>query len=214
MKVETLTLGALATNCYLVSAHEGDVPLPRKALLIDAAGPARDMVAAAGQHGLEIGLIVATHGHTDHIEDLAKLKRETGAAVAIHELDAPMLSDAMLSGAAMFGFAQEGASADRALQEGDSVAIPGTEITLSVLHTPGHSPGSISLLGSGVLFSGDCLFAGGMGRIDLPGGDERAMMESLARLARLEPDTVVYPGHGPATTVGAEVAGNPWLAHL
>jgi glyoxylase-like metal-dependent hydrolase (beta-lactamase superfamily II) len=214
MRVETLTLGALTTNCYLVSAQDGAVPSPCKALVIDAAGAAQEIIHAAQRNGLEIGLIVATHGHTDHIECIADLKRETGAPLAIHELDAPMLSDAMLSGAAMFGFPHEDISADRLLREGDSVAIPGTEVALSVLHTPGHSPGSISLLGNGVLLAGDCLFAGGIGRIDLPGGDERAMMQSLARLAALEPDTVVYPGHGPATTIKAELAGNPWLADL
>ncbi len=214
MKVETLTLGALATNCYLLSADEGDLPLCRKALLIDAAGTAVEIVEAANRSNLEIGLIVTTHGHTDHIECLAELKKQTGAPLAIHELDAPMLSDAMRSGAAVFGFPHEEASADRVLQEGDSVTIPATEIKLSVLHTPGHSPGSICLLGEGVLFSGDCLFAGGIGRVDLPGGDERAMMSSLERLSQLDPALVVYPGHGPSTTLGVEAASNPWLANL
>ncbi len=214
MKVETLTLGALATNCYLVSADQGDLSHREKALLIDAAGSAAEIVEAANRCHLEIDLIVTTHGHTDHIECLAELKKQTGAPLAIHELDAPMLSDAMRSGAAMFGFPQEDASADRILQEGDSVTIRATEIKLSVLHTPGHSPGSICLLGEEVLFSGDCLFAGGIGRVDLPGGDERAMMTSLARMAKLDPALVVYPGHGPSTTLGAEAASNPWLANL
>ena len=125
-----------------------------------------------------------------------------------------MLADPMLSGAALFGFSQHGVEADTLLHEGDRVTIPESDVSLSVLHTPGHSPGSISLLGEGVLFSGDCLFASGMGRVDLAGGDEREMMASLARLSALDSEIVVYPGHGPATTIGDEVAGNPWLADL
>ncbi|UCC68878.1 MAG: MBL fold metallo-hydrolase [Armatimonadota bacterium] len=208
MNVATLTLGALATNCYLVW-EEGCA----SALLIDAAGDAREIVGAARQRALEIGLLVNTHGHTDHTEALAALKDSTGAELAIHELDAPMLADAMLSGAAMWGFSHEETAADRLLREGDTIAVPASDIELSVLHTPGHTPGSICLLGEGALFSGDCLFAGGMGRVDLPGGDESKMMISLSRLAQLDPTLVVYPGHGPATTIGDEVRGNPWLAH-
>ncbi len=207
MNVATLTLGSLATNCYLVW-EEGN----RRALLVDCAGGARGILRAARERELEIRLIVNTHGHTDHIEGLAGLKEGTGAELAIHELDAPMLADPMLSGAAMWGFSQEGAAGDRLLREGDAITVPGSDIELSVLHTPGHSPGSICLLGEGALFSGDCLFAGGIGRVDLPGGDEGAMMASLARLAELDPALVVYPGHGPATTIGREVRGNPWLA--
>jgi len=142
------------------------------------------------------------------------MKEATGAQIAIHELDAPMLVDPMLSGAALFGFSQRGVQPDVLLHEGDRVPIPGSEVYLSVLHTPGHSPGSLSLLGEGVLFPGDCLFAGGIGRVDLAGGDEREMMASLVRLSALDPELVVYPGHGPATTIGAEAAGNPWLADL
>jgi len=207
MNVATLTLGPLATNCYLV--WEDGNPT---ALLVDCAGGPQDILGAAQERNLEIRLIVNTHGHTDHIEALAGLKEATGAELAIHELDAPMLGDPMLSGAAMWGFSQEGVGADRLVREGDTIAVPGSDIELSVLHTPGHTPGSICLLGQDALFSGDCLFAGGIGRVDLPGGDEGAMMESLARLAQLEPALVVYPGHGPATRIGAEVEGNPWMA--
>ncbi len=213
MKVETLTLGPLATNCYLVWVEGGD-PTVRKALLVDCAGGADEILEAAGRHNLSLELIVGTHGHADHTECLAELREATGARIAIHELDAPMLADPMLSGAALFGFSQRGVQPDVLLHEGDRVTIPGGEVALSVLHTPGHSPGSISLLGEGVLFSGDCLFAGGIGRVDLAGGDEREMMASLVRLSALDPELVVYPGHGPATTIGAEAAGNPWLADL
>jgi len=213
MNVETLTLGPLGTNCYLAWIAGSD-PVVQKSLLIDCAGRADEILDAAKRHSLKIELIVSTHGHTDHIECLPELKEATGARIAVHELDAPMLSDPMLSGAALFGFSQRGVQPDALLHEGERVAIPGSDVSLFVLHTPGHSPGSISLLGDGVLFSGDCLFAGGIGRVDLAGGDEREMMQSLLRIAQLDPQLIVYPGHGPTTTIGTETAGNPWLTDL
>ncbi|MCJ7822807.1 MAG: MBL fold metallo-hydrolase, partial [Armatimonadetes bacterium] len=160
MNVAVLTLGPLSTNCYLVW-EEGSTA----ALLIDCAGSARDILREAEGRGLAIRFIVNTHGHTDHIEALAGLKEATGAELAIHEFDAPMLGDPMLSGAAMWGSSQEDVAADRVLREGDEIAIPETDVRLSVLHTPGHTSGSICLLGEEVLFTGDCLFAGGIGRV-------------------------------------------------
>jgi glyoxylase-like metal-dependent hydrolase (beta-lactamase superfamily II) len=206
MKVLTFTLGPLTTNCYLVW-QDGVTP----ALLIDCAGDAIDILNAIDDRELELRSIVITHGHADHIEGLGDLQRETGAEVAVHEQDAPMLSDAYLSGAAMLGYPQPRVEPSRLLDEGDVVHLLGTSIDLTVLHTPGHSPGGICLLGERVLFSGDTLFAGGIGRIDLPGGDPRAMSASLKRLMELDSDLIVHPGHGPATTIGEEREGNPWL---
>ena len=209
MNIETLTLGSFATNCYLVWEKPSTF-----ALLVDCAGQADEILAHARGLGLTISLIVNTHGHIDHIEALAKLKRLTGARVAVHELDAPMLADSMVSGAAVFGFSQEGVTPDSLLREGAKVEASSGGPIFTVLHTPGHSPGSICLLGEGALFSGDCLFASGIGRVDLSGGDEGAMIRSLRRLVGLDPGLVVYPGHGPATTIGAEVSHNPWLEDL
>jgi glyoxylase-like metal-dependent hydrolase (beta-lactamase superfamily II) len=204
MKVETVTLGSFATNCYLVWSDAS-----ASALLVDCAGEAEPIIQRAQRLDLAISLIVTTHGHIDHVEALADLKRITGAPIAVHELDAPMLSDTMASGAAMFGL-----SPDKLLREGETVELSESGLSFEVLHTPGHTPGSICLLGQGTLFAGDCLFAGGIGRVDLPGGDERAILRSLERLAGLDPSLLVYPGHGPATTIGAEVANNPWLTEL
>jgi glyoxylase-like metal-dependent hydrolase (beta-lactamase superfamily II) len=209
MKVETVTLGSFATNCYLVWSDAS-----ASALLVDCAGEAEPIIQRAQRLGLAISLIVTTHGHIDHVEALADLKRITGAPIAVHELDAPMLSDTMASGAAMFGLSQQSVTPDIILGDGKTVGLTDDGLTFEVLHTPGHTPGSICLLGQGALFSGDCLFAGGIGRVDLPGGDERAILRSLERLAGLDPSLLVYPGHGPATTIGAEVANNPWLTEL
>ena len=209
IKLHSLTLGPLATNCYLVWQDGAS-----QSLLVDAAGDPRDFLQAAAQRHLDINLLVNTHGHSDHAEAVAALRQLAGAALAIHELDAPMLSDPLLSGAAMWGFPHQKASPDRLLKEGDRIELPASDLHLSVLHTPGHTPGSICLLGDGVFFSGDCLFAGGIGRTDLPGGDDRAMLASLRRLATLDPHLIVYPGHGPPTTIADELQGHPWLSEL
>ena len=209
MNVETITLGSFATNCYLVWSDTSAA-----ALLVDCAGDADDIIERAQGRGLTVSLIVTTHGHIDHVEALADLKRITGAPVAVHEMDAQMLSDAMISGAAMFGLSQRSVTPDRLLRGGETVGLSEAGLSFEVLHTPGHTPGSICLLGQGAFFSGDCLFAGGIGRVDLPGGDERAMLRSLERLAGLDRDLLVYPGHGPSTTIGAEIAHNPWLIEL
>jgi glyoxylase-like metal-dependent hydrolase (beta-lactamase superfamily II) len=209
MKVLMMTLGPLGTNCYLVWQERASA-----ALVIDCAGDALDIVNALDDRDLELRQIVNTHGHADHVEALAGLHEATGAEIAIHEADAPMLTDAYLSGAAMLGFPRPRVAAGRLLSEGDQVSLEGTDIALTVMHTPGHTPGSICLLGGDVLFSGDTLFAGGIGRVDLPGGDPRAMTESLRRLVELAPETTVYPGHGEATTIGDERESSPWLEGL
>jgi len=206
MNVVTLTLGPLDTNCYLVwSGSDGD------ALLVDCAGDPEAILGEARGRELRIRLIVNTHGHIDHTDALAAVVRATLAQVAVHELDASFLADPALSGAALFGFSQAAVTPQMRVREGDTVSLERADLSLKVLHTPGHTPGSICLVSEGVLFSGDTLFAGGIGRMDLPGGDEAAMMSSLSRLMELPGDLVVYPGHGPATTIREERARNPWI---
>jgi hydroxyacylglutathione hydrolase len=206
MNVLPLPLGPLGTNCYLVWDAPGG-----KALLVDCAGAPRQILHPVQERGLHLALVVLTHGHMDHTERLDELVQRTGAQVALHELDAPLLRDPMLSGAALFGYPHADATPDRLLREGDVVSLADTGLSLTVLHTPGHTPGSICLAGEGVLFSGDTLFAGSIGRMDLPGGDEAEMTASLRRLAELPEATTVYPGHEPATTIGEEKRHNPWL---
>ena len=206
MNLLTLTLGPLGTNCYLVWGEEGG-----EALLVDCAGEPETILAEMEARGLRLRLIVATHGHIDHIGALADVARRTAAQVAVHELDAGQLTEPMLSGAALFGLPQEPVAPDLVLREGDMVGLESAGISFRVLHTPGHTPGSICLLGDGILLAGDTLFAGGIGRTDLPGGDEGQMMESLSRLMDLPDTLVVYPGHGPTTTIGEERQHNPWV---
>jgi glyoxylase-like metal-dependent hydrolase (beta-lactamase superfamily II) len=190
---------------YLVAA-----PDTRRALAIDPAlGATEVLLPALGNRALSLDLIVATHAHWDHVAEAGSLAAATGAPIAAHRLDAPLL--ARPAHPQMFPEMEvPPAPVSRELYEGDTIALG--SITFAVLHTPGHSPGSLCLYLAepAVLFSGDTLFAGSFGRYDLPGGDERLLRSSLRRLAALPPQTAVLPGHGQATTIGAET----WLQRL
>jgi len=186
MHIESLCLGSLATNCYLVET--GGVRL-----LIDPAEADETLFTFLG--GRTVDLVVNTHGHFDHVGGDWALK-ERGATLALHRADLGLV-DQFFPGHAPF---------DRYLAEGDRVADG-----LRVLHTPGHSPGSVVIVGDGVLFCGDLLFAGSIGRTDLPGGSEAAMRRSLLRVAGLDGQYTVYPGHGPQTTLDRERRSNPFL---
>jgi glyoxylase-like metal-dependent hydrolase (beta-lactamase superfamily II) len=187
--------GPLGNNVYVVSA--GTI-----AIVVDAPLESAGAVTATlTEHGLSIEAIVCTHGHFDHMAEAAELKRRTQAPVHVHALDAERLRK---PGRSLFfpDLDVEPVEVARELADMDTVEVGG--VKLKVLHTPGHTPGSICLLAEGVLLSGDTLFAGSFGRYDLPGGDPRALRESLLRLAKLPQDTHVLPGHGAATTIGAE----------
>lgn len=203
MIVTTVPVGALDTNCYIVGCE-----MSRKALVIDpGAEPERILAALRAEH-LECEAIVNTHGHVDHIAANGAVKAATRAAIAIHAYDARALVDpaANLSSLAGGPGSQgvESPPATRLLAEGDEVTAG--SVRLRVVHTPGHTPGSISLVGDGVVFSGDTLFAGGgVGRTDFPGGSYESLVRSIEdKLFSLPDETVVYPGHGPSTTIGTE----------
>jgi len=203
-----LVVGNLATNCYVV----GD-PETKKGIIIDPGGHAERIMDAVERENLEIVAIVDTHGHFDHVLDNEAVKQATGAPIAIHPADAPMLTDPKKGFgvfAMFFGGLRGGPPADVLLNEGDEVRF-GNQV-LKVVHTPGHSQGSISLVGDGVVFSGDALFQGSIGRTDFPGGDYQQLIDSIrTRILTLPDDTVVYSGHGPATTVGDEKRHNPFV---
>ena len=205
MIIEGLVVGPLASNCYIVGAESN-----KEGMIIDPGADAEVILKKVSDLGLDIKHIVLTHGHIDHIGALKEIKEATGAEIAVHAEDAASLQGQSFV-AEQFGIPfQDPPPPDRLLQDGDSIDIG--DLRFSVLHTPGHSPGGICLFGEGALFSGDTLFNFGIGRYDLPGGDYYQLMNSITtRLMVLPDETAVYPGHGPATTIGAERRANPFL---
>lgn len=207
MILKTLVVGPFASNCYIVGSE-----LNKHGLIIDPGAEAKLILKTVNDLGLTISLILITHAHIDHIGALASVKEVTGAKFAIHEAEATAglgMFSRMLSSMTGGSFNQP-PKPDRLLKDRDTIDVDGLSFT--VLHTPGHSPGGISLYGQGVLFSGDTLFNYGIGRTDLPGGNYEQIIDSIKnKLMPLPDETVVYPGHGPATTIGEEKRGNPFL---
>ncbi len=206
MIVKMLHVGPLQTNCYIVGC-EGT----KEGAIIDPGGDAKRILAEVERLGLEIKYVINTHGHFDHTLANKEVVKATGAPLAIHSADASMLTQG--GGAFFFGIIGKASPpADVILDEGQALTLG--EIELQVLHTPGHSPGSICLYSEdeGVLFDGDVLFNMGIGRYDLPGGSYSVLTESIQRLLALPDETTVYPGHGPATTIGRERRSNPFLS--
>lgn len=199
MRIVSRVVGPIATNVHLVADERS-----REAIAIDTAIPCLDWVAGElAERGWTLKLIVSTHGHWDHIGDNAAVAAHTSAEIAVHPLDRDRLTDPQPLWAP-FDIPPSVPAVE--LAEGGVVRFG--EVRLEVLHTPGHTEGSVCLLApdEGTLFSGDTLFAGGWGRVDLPGGDPAAMAASIARLADLEDRSQVLPGHGPSTTIGRERA--------
>ena len=205
MIIKRLTVGPIQTNCYLI----GDERTGQGAI-IDPGGDAADILNAVRELGLDIVYVIDTHAHFDHTLANADVLAETDAELIIHRDEAQLLAQG--GGAAIFGMSLTSSPpADLYLDEGDTITVG--DIRLQVLHTPGHTPGSISLYNAeeGVLFDGDLLFCQGIGRTDLPGGDYHTIMRSLDRIFDLPEETVVYSGHGPETTIGDEKIGNPFV---
>jgi len=203
--IKELAVGPIMANCFIVGCEE-----TKKAAVIDPGEDADRILATLADSHLTVGCIINTHGHFDHVGANARLKEVTGAKIMIHALDAPMLTQLSQSAAAMGMRADNSPPADRLLEDGETVTCG--SITFKVLHTPGHTPGGISLLTGGHVFVGDTLFAGSIGRTDFPGGDFATLEASIReKLYVLDDDVVVYPGHMGRTTIGREKQTNPFV---
>ncbi len=208
MIIETLQLGPIGTNAYIV----GD-PATHRATVVDPGDEAHRLLAVLARLGFSVDVIIATHAHFDHVGAVRPLVEATGAPFLLFVHELPVL-EAAADRAALFGITiPTPPSPDRLLHEGDTVSMGGG--TFRVVHTPGHSPGHMCLIGDGLALVGDVIFQGSIGRTDLPGGDYDTLIRSIATHLLVLPDnTVLYNGHGPATTVGRERRTNPFLAGL
>jgi len=208
MKIDRLVLGAYQTNCYILRESEAD----KDCLIIDTGLEAGELVDFLQRHELNPAAVVLTHGHADHITGLVALRGKfPSIKVYIHKLDAEMLTSANDNLSALAGVLLMSEPADFLIEQGD--VIEEANIKLDVLHTPGHTQGGICLYSKdeGLVFSGDTLFAEGVGRTDL-GGNMTELIKSIReKLCILPDETVVYPGHGPVTTIAQEKANNPYL---
>jgi len=204
LQIISLVTGAMLENAYLVFDEAS-----KQAAVIDPGDDAGKIEEQVDRLGLRLEYILLTHGHADHIGAVDELREKYNAKVAVHALDAEMLLSGEKNLSSFIGTPFAVKAADRLLQDGDVVDV-GT-IRFHVMHTPGHSKGSVCYLADHVMFSGDTLFEGSIGRTDFPGGSMSEMRASLARLKALEEDYEVYPGHGGATTLEQEKAMNPYL---
>lgn len=197
--------GMLGANCYIL----GD-ETTREAAVVDPGGDVPQILQELNKLGLKLKYIVNTHGHYDHVAGNDQLREATGAEVLIHSLDADMLTSSQGNLSLLMGLNLVLKPADRTLSEGDVISLG--QLQLKVLHTPGHTPGGICLLGDGFVIAGDTLFAGSIGRTDFPGGSYTQLLQSIHnRLLTLPDETDVYCGHGPQTTIGEEKVSNPFL---
>jgi glyoxylase-like metal-dependent hydrolase (beta-lactamase superfamily II) len=207
MIVKMLVVGPFATNCYIVGS-----PSTKEGMIIDPGAEAETIMKTVQQTGLSMSLIVITHAHMDHVGALREIQEKTNAQFAVHEAEKGFVFSAPMRMLTSLGLTpvKSPPKPDRLLKDGDRIDIG--DLQFEVLYTPGHSSGGISLSGHGVVFSGDTLFNFGIGRTDFPGMSHELLIKSIREKLMVLPDeTIVYPGHGPPTTIGDERRGNPFL---
>jgi glyoxylase-like metal-dependent hydrolase (beta-lactamase superfamily II) len=205
MIIEKLEVGAFAENCYIVGCEK-----TLEGVVIDPGDEIPRILSKINEIALEVKYIFLTHAHLDHVKELNALKEEITVPVFMHAADDFLLEN-LPAQAATFGLSISGIpKVDKYVKEGDSIDFG--QQSFKVLHTPGHSPGSVSYVSPGAAFVGDVLFAGSIGRTDLPGGDYDTLINSIkTKLYSLGDETIIYPGHGPHTTLSREKQSNPFL---
>lgn len=205
MILNKITAGPLAVNCYIIVCEATGA-----GAVIDPGDEAPVILNHIKQQRIDVKLILLTHGHVDHLAHLSRIKKELGAEFLMHQDDVFLLKG-LFAQALMFGLPNPGnPKPDRFVSDGDEIALG--RLKIKVLHTPGHSPGSVTYFVDNKLFVGDLIFAGSIGRTDLPGGDYQKLIRSVeSKIFTLPDDTIIYPGHGPETTVGQEKSTNPFF---
>lgn len=205
MIIKMMMVGPIMTNCYVVGCED-----TKKGVVIDPGEEADRILNVVKENGLSVEYIINTHGHFDHVGGNNRMKEATGADILIHRLDAPRLNEVGAAAAAWGMRVDDSPSANRQLEDGDKISFGNIEFT--VIHTPGHTEGGISLYADGNVFVGDTLFAGSIGRTDFPGGNFDVLKKSIqGRLFELDDDTRVWPGHNNETTIGREKMMNPFV---
>ncbi len=204
ISIDVLEVGDFLTNCYIIHSDG-------KAIVVDPGDEAERILGFIEQKGIKVEKVILTHGHIDHIKGLPDLRAAIDAPVLIHQEDAIMLTQARKNLSYYHDKSFTTKPADELLVEDDEIML-GDHI-IRILHTPGHTPGGISLFVDDVVFTGDALFFGSIGRTDLPGSDHRTLIQAINdKLLSLPDQTRALPGHGPETTIGYEKENNPWLS--
>lgn len=205
MLVHKLTLGLFGVNNFIIHS-----PNSTKAILIDACDDPQSILEKISELNLDLVYLINTHGHGDHIAGNEEIIKQTGAKLMIHPLDEPYLSNPGLNLSSFMGIELKSLPPDRLLNEGDIVELD--ELQLRVLHTPGHTPGNITLVAGDLAFVGDVIFRESIGRTDFPGSSHQQLIETIqTKIYTLPDNTILYNGHGPETTVGHEKKYNPFV---